>query len=51
MDTKIVAIIAGLFFGGNYTQARELLHCQVDISCMLSISRYSRRLHRIKPFF
>ena len=52
-DAEVIttAIIAALFFGGNYTQARSLLASQGYVPKMLSKSRFSRRLHRIKPFF
>jgi hypothetical protein len=45
------AIMAVLYFGWNYVQIRRLLASQGYISKMLSRSRFSRRLHRIKPFF
>lgn len=52
-DAEVIttAIVAALFFGGNYTQARSLLASQGYVPNMLSKSRFSRRLHRIKPFF
>ena len=52
-DAEVIttAIIAALFFGGNYTLARKLLASQGYVPKMLSKSRFSRRLHRIKPFF
>jgi hypothetical protein len=50
-EVMTTAIIAALFFGGNYTHARRLLASQGYIPRMLSKSRFSRRLHRIKPFF
>jgi hypothetical protein len=52
-DAEVIttAIVAALYFGGNYTQARKLLSCQGYVPKMLSKSRFSRRLHRIKPFF
>lgn len=50
-EVMTTAILAVLFFGGNYTRARKLLHSQGYIPRMLSKSRFSRRLHRIKPFF
>jgi hypothetical protein len=45
------AIVAALYFGGNYQRARPLLFEQNYIPKMLSLSRFSRRLHRIKPMF
>ena len=50
-EVMTTAIIAVLYFGGNYTQARRLLSSQGYVPKMLSKSRFSRRLHRIKPFF
>jgi hypothetical protein len=52
-DAEILttAIIAALFYGGNYAQARRMLVSQGYVPRMLSKSRFSRRLHRIKPFF
>jgi len=50
-EVMTTAIIAALYFGGNYTQARRLLGSQGYVPKMLDKSRFSRRLHRIKPFF
>jgi hypothetical protein len=50
-EVMTTAIISALYFGGNYTQARRLLASQGYVPRMLSKSRFSRRLHRIKPFF
>jgi len=50
-EVMTTAIIAALFFGGNYTHARKLLGCQGYVPRMLSKSRFSRRLHRITPLF
>jgi hypothetical protein len=52
-DAEVIttAILAALKFGGNYTTARELLAAHGYVPRMLSKSRFSRRLHRIKPFF
>ncbi len=50
-EVMTTAVIATLFFGGNYSHARDLLASQGYIPRMLSKSRFSRRLHRIKPFF
>lgn len=50
-EVMTTAVIATLFFGGNYSHARDLLGSQGYIPRMLSKSRFSRRLHRIKPFF
>jgi len=50
-EVMTTAIIAALFCGGNYAQARRMLASQGYVPRMLSKSRFSRRLHRIKPFF
>jgi hypothetical protein len=50
-EVMTTAIIAVLYFGGNYAQARRMLTSQGYVPRMLSKSRFSRRLHRIKPFF
>lgn len=50
-EVMTTAIIAVLYFGGNYTHARKLLASQGYVPRMLSKSRFSRRLHRIKPLF
>ena len=50
-EVMTTAIIAVLYFGGNYAQARRMLASQGYVPKMLSKSRFSRRLHRIKPFF
>ena len=50
-EVMTIAIIAALYFGGNYTKSCKLLYSQGYIPRMLSKSRFSRRLHRIKPFF
>jgi hypothetical protein len=50
-EVMTTAIIAALYFGGNYSHARRLLASQGYVPRMLSKSRFSRRLHRIKPFF
>jgi hypothetical protein len=50
-EVMTTAIIAVLFFGGNYTHARNLLSSQGYMPRMLGKSRFSRRLHRIQPMF
>jgi hypothetical protein len=52
-DTEIMttALIASLFFRGNHESARALLKQHGYIPHMLSKSRFSRRLHRIKALF
>ena len=52
-DAEIMttALIASLFFRGNHESARALLKQHGYIPHMLSKSRFSRRLHRIKSLF
>ena len=52
-DAEVVttALVATLYFGGNFERARALLAAPRYIPTMLSRSRLNRRLHRIKPFF
>ena len=49
-EVMTTAIIAVLYFGGNYAQARRMLASQSYVPRMLSKSRFSRRLHRLTPF-
>jgi len=48
-EVLTTAIVAMLFFGGNYSLARCFLKEQGYRPDMLGKSRFSRRLHRIKP--
>jgi DDE family transposase len=52
-DAEIMttALIASLFFRGNHERARAMLKQHSDIPPMVSKSRLSRRLHRIKEIF
>jgi len=52
-DAEIMttAFIASLFFRGNQESARTMLHQYGYITNMISKSRFSRRLHRIKEIF
>jgi len=50
-EVMTTAIVAVLYFNGNYVRARELLKEQGYIPQMLSASRFNRRLHRIKDMF
>ena len=50
-EVMTTAIVAMMYFGGNYTHARALLKEQGYIPQMLGASRYSRRLHHIKHLF
>src|SRR5437763_6811100 len=46
-EVMTTAIVAMLFFGGNFEQARRLLHSSGMMPRMLSRSRLSRRLSRL----
>src|SRR5690242_3511672 len=50
-EVMTIALIAALYFGGNYAQSYRFLQQYGYISCFLSKSRFSRRLHRIKHLF
>jgi hypothetical protein len=52
-DAEILttAFIASLFFRGNHESARTMLQQHGYIPHMVSKSRFSRRLHRIKDIF
>jgi len=50
-EVMTTAIVAVLYFNGNFVRARELLAEQGYIPRMLSASRFNRRLHRIKEMF
>src|SRR5262245_15062715 len=52
-DAEIMttALIASLFFRGNHESARAMLQQHGYIPRMVSKSRFSRRLHRIKELF
>ena len=52
-DAEIMttAFVASLFFRGNHESARTMLKQHGYIPYMLSKSRFSRRLHRIKEIF
>ena len=52
-DAEIMttACIAALFFRGNHESARAMLQQYGYIPHMLSKSRFSRRLHRMKDIF
>lgn len=50
-EVMTTAIVAALFFGGNFELARGLLKQRQYMPCMLSRSRLNRRLHRIRPKF
>lgn len=46
-EVMTVAIISALFFGGNFSQARNMLKSHNYIRNMLSESRLNRRMHEI----
>jgi hypothetical protein len=52
-DAEIMttALVAMLFFGGNFEHARALLSTSQYMPTMLSRSRFNRRLHRIEELF
>jgi hypothetical protein len=50
-EVMTIALVAALFFGGNYALACCFLHEQKYMRRMLSPSRYNRRLHRVKDLF
>ena len=50
-EVMTTALIASLFFRGNHESARAMLKQHGYIPYMLSKSRFSRRLHRIKEIF
>ena len=50
-EIMTIALVAALYFGGNYALACAFLHEQRYMARMLSPSRFSRRLHRIKDLF
>jgi hypothetical protein len=53
IDAEImtIALVAALFFGGNYALTCLFLREQGYMPRMLSASRFNRRLHRIKDLF
>jgi hypothetical protein len=50
-EVMTTAIVAALYFGGNYEHARQLLQEQGYMRNMLSKSQFSRRLHRLDHLF
>lgn len=50
-EVMTTALVAALYFRGNFELARSLLKQRQYIPCMLSRSRLNRRLHRIRPKF
>ena len=50
-EVMTTALVASLCFRGNHESARAMLQQHGSIPRMLSKSRFSRRLHRIKEIF
>jgi Transposase DDE domain len=50
-EVMTIALVAALFFGGNYALTCYFLHEQKYMRRMLSPSRFNRRLHRVKDLF
>jgi hypothetical protein len=50
-EVMATAVVAVLYFSGNFALSCRMLHEQGYIPHMLSPSRFNRRLHRIKPLF
>src|SRR5690606_32529283 len=50
-EVMTVALVAALHFRGNFVKASELLSEQGYMPVMLSRSRFSRRVHRVKRLF
>jgi hypothetical protein len=50
-EVMTVAVVAALFFGGNYARAQAHLVEYHYIAAPLSASRFSRRVHRVKDLF
>src|SRR5215216_847739 len=50
-EVMTTALVAALNHGGNFVKASEMLSEHGYIPGMLSRSRFSRRLHRVKAMF
>ena len=50
-EVMTTAIVAMIYFGGNYSKAREMLEQRQYIPTMLGKSRFSRRLNRLDHLF
>lgn len=50
-EVMTVALVAALYYSGNFVDAGEMLSEQGYIPMMLSRSRFNRRLHRVKHLF
>jgi hypothetical protein len=49
-EVMTVALVAALHFRGNFALAGRMLSAHGYLRVMLEKSRFSRRLHRIKPW-
>jgi hypothetical protein len=47
-EVMTIAIVAALYYGGNFVDAGDLLSEQGYLPMMLSRGRFNRRLHRVK---
>ncbi len=47
-EVMTAAIVAALHFGGNFERARTWLHLAHYLPCVLSPSRFNRRLHAVQ---
>jgi DDE family transposase len=50
-EVMTMALVAALYFSGNFVDAGDLLSEQGYMPFVLGRSRFNRRLHRIKPLF
>ena len=50
-EVMTTALVAALFYGGNFEKARDFLQTEGYIPAMLSKSRFNRRLYRLEPMF
>ncbi len=50
-EVMTVALVAALHFRGNFALAARMLSAHGYLPVMLEKSRFSRRLHRVKPMF
>ena len=50
-EVMTTAVVAMMYFSGNFERSRIFLKEMGYIPKMLSKSRFNRRLHRIKPMF
>jgi hypothetical protein len=50
-EVMTTALVAALFFGGKHESAQLMLKENGYIPQMLSKSRFSRRLHRVKTIY